>query len=162
MLKDSDKHAKLLAFLDYILGLSKLPALLTRIIRFSRTIRPFLFTNSQLFHSCLPLNFIIKNSRTAGWYIHLSFLHGLFALSRSSVSSVILKRNVILSVCTPCTTLHLRNDSALSAVDISSAIFDGSVSLLCFMNSFLILCLPASKARVSSLKTFSRALWSDR
>lgn len=92
------------------------------------------------------------------WYIHLSFLHGRFALSRSSVSSVILKLNVLLSVSTPCTTLHLRNFSALSAMEISSVIFDGSVSLLCFRNSFLILCLPASKARVSSLKTFSRVL----
>lgn len=94
--------------------------------------------------------------------VYLFFLDGSGALFWSSVCSVIFKRTVPLLVSTPCTTLHLKNVSALSASARSSAIFEGSVSFLCFANSVLILCLPASKACKSPSNTLSLVLWSNR
>ena len=94
--------------------------------------------------------------------IYLFFLGGSGAFFWSSVCSVIFKRTVPLLVWTPCTTLHLKNLSALSASARRSAIFEGSVSFLCFANSVLILCLPASKACKSPSNTLSLVLWSNR
>ena len=94
--------------------------------------------------------------------VYLFFLDGSGALFWSSVCSVIFKRTVPLLVSTPCTTLHLKNFSALSASARSSAIFEGSVSFLCFANSVLILCLLASKACKSPSNTLSLVLWSNR